>query len=283
VRIVAMLQAHNEQRFIAACIEHLREQGVNVYLIDNESTDETVSIAERYLGRGLIGIETLPRSGSFALRAQCARQEELAQELDADWLIHHDADEFRVSTRRRQSLSDALREVHEAGYNAVNFHEFVFTPTRESPDHDHGDLTRTMRWYYPFQPWFPHRVNAWRRQDGPVELVWAAGHQVRFPGLCLAPESLFMKHYLYVSARHAVEKFVDRVFASDEVADGWFGWRATICEDQIALPAEAELRTFVADYLLDPCDPWTKHHLDPARVRASLGAPELLGQALAIA
>ncbi len=75
-----MLQVYNERRFLPGCIEHLREQGIEVYVIDNESTDDTLEIAQRYLGRGVIGIESLPRAGCFALRVQCKRQEELAQD-----------------------------------------------------------------------------------------------------------------------------------------------------------------------------------------------------------
>jgi glycosyltransferase involved in cell wall biosynthesis len=259
-----MLQTYNEQRLVGACIEHLREQGVDVYLIDNESTDETVAIAERYLGNGLVGIETLPRDGSFALRAQCARQEELAQTLDADWLIHYDADEFRTSTKQGQSLADAIREADEAGFNAIDFHEFVFVPTQEFPDHDHPDFRLTMRRYYFFQPTVPHRCNAWKKQEGPVELAWSGGHVVRFPGLNMAPEPLNMRHYLFLSVPHAIEKFVERRFAEDEVADGWFGWRATIAAGDIVLPHDADLRFYVADHLLDASSPRDRHVLDPA-------------------
>jgi glycosyltransferase involved in cell wall biosynthesis len=263
MRIVAMLQVYNEQRFIAACIEHLRTQGVDVYLIDNESTDDTLVIAERYLGRGVVGIETLPRAGCYSQRRQCARQEELAAELDADWLIHHDADEIRTARRPRQRLADALYELDEAGYNAVNFREFVFVPTQEAPDHDHPRFQETMRRYYPFEP-VRQRCNAWKRQDGPVELVWSAGHAVRFDGLRMAPIGLNLRHYLFLSVPHAVEKFVHRRFAPDEVADGWFGWRATLQIGDIQLPSDAGLRLFVADHLLDYSQPRRRHLIDPS-------------------
>lgn len=262
-----MIQAYNERRFIAACIEHLRAQGVDVYLIDNESTDDTAAIAERYLGRGLIGIETMPREGCYSQRRQCARQEELALSLDADWLIHHDADEIRTSRRPGQRLAEAFAELDEAGFNAVNFHEFVFLPTQESPDHDHARFQETMRRYYPFEPWTPHRCNAWKRREEPVELVWSAGHTVRFDGLRLAPEALNMRHYLFLSVPHAIEKFVHRRFASDEVEDGWHGWRATLRTGDICLPREDELRLFVDDHLLDASNPRTQHLIDPARDR----------------
>ena len=256
MKIVAILQAYNEQRFIGGCLDHLAEQGIAAYLIDNESTDDTLAIAERRLGRNLVGIETLPRDGHFALRKQLARKEELAQSLDADWLIHLDADEFRVAPQPRRSLAQAIAAFDEAGFNAVNFIEFIFMPTREAPDHDHPDFLRTMRHYYPYLPRTPHRLNAWKRQEGPVELA-AGGHLVRFEGLAMAPESLYSRHYLFLSVAHAARKFGPKRYDPDEVAHGWHRWRVQVEPARIELHSERELRTYVADHLLDSSEPHT--------------------------
>jgi glycosyltransferase involved in cell wall biosynthesis len=119
MRVIALLATFNEERFIAGCIQHLFKQGVQVYLIDNSSTDHTVAIANRYLNRGLIGIETLPRTGLFNLRAMLNRKEELAAELDADWFMHVDTDEIRVPPRSNRTLAQAFAEVDAHGYNSV--------------------------------------------------------------------------------------------------------------------------------------------------------------------
>ena len=52
MRVVAILATYNEERFIAPCLENLFRQGIQAYLIDNDSRDQTVAIARRYLGRG---------------------------------------------------------------------------------------------------------------------------------------------------------------------------------------------------------------------------------------
>jgi glycosyltransferase involved in cell wall biosynthesis len=263
VRVVAIIQVYNERRFIAGCIEHLRAQGVDVYLIDDASTDDTVAIAERYLGRGVIAIESLPPHEVHDWREICRRKERLAETLDADWLIHHDADEIRVAAASRRSLVDALVEFDEAGYNAVNFLEFTFVPTREEPDHDHPYFQRTMRSYYAFAPRFPARLNAFKRQDGPVELAWSAGHQVRFDGLTIAPRSLYMRHYLFLSRRHAIEKYVrHRPFARETVAAGWHSFRTTLQPEMIQLPPAGDLLTYRGDQRLDPSAPRRSHILD---------------------
>jgi Glycosyl transferase family 2/Galactose-3-O-sulfotransferase len=263
MRMIAVLATYNEERFISACLEHLLAQGVDVYLIDNASTDRTVEIAQRYLRRGLIGIETLPRDGAFTLRAQLQRKEALCASLDADWLIHVDADEIRLPPSSSQTLAQAFAEVQAQGYNAVNFIEYTFIPTREAPDHDHPNFQQTMRWYYPYLPRFPHRLNAWKQQPGPVDLVSSGGHQVRFAGLRMYPESFKMRHYLFLSVPHAIEKYIGRGYDETEVAQGWHGWRPLLRPEKIALPSSAVLRTYVDDDHLDASNPRRKHVLDP--------------------
>jgi glycosyltransferase involved in cell wall biosynthesis len=261
-RAVALLATYNEDRFIAACIEHLVEQGLQVYLIDNSSTDRTVAIAERYLDRGVIGIETFPREGLFDLRAILRRKEELAASLDADWFMHVDADEFRVPQHSRHTLATAFAEVEARGYNAVNFREFTFIPTKESPDHDHPGFRQTMRRYYPFLPAFPHRLNAWKRQPERVDLASEAGHRVSFPGLRMAPDSFVLRHYLFLSVQHAIHKYANRRHSPTALADKWHGWRERFNEQMIELPSETALRTYVSDDVLDPSHPRTRHYIN---------------------
>jgi hypothetical protein len=151
--------------------------------------------------------------------------------------------------------------VEAQGYNAVNFLEFVFLPTREAPDHDHPAFQRTMRWYYPFLPAPAHRVTAWKRQPAPVELAWSGGHQVRFPGLRLYPEPFPMRHYLFLSVPHAVRKYVEQRYDPLEVQAGWHRARARLRADMIRLPPQAELRLYRPGEALDPSHPRARHYL----------------------
>jgi hypothetical protein len=261
MRVVAILASYNEERFIAGCLEHLFRQGVDAYLIDNCSTDQTVPIARQYLNQGLIAIETFPRSGMFKWRPLLERKEQLAATLDADWFMHMDPDEIRLPPRSNRTLAQALAHVEAQGFNAVNFLEFTFIPTQEVPDHDHPDFQQTMRWYYPFLPTFPHQLKAWKRQPGPVELGWSWGHQVRFPGLRMSPESFRMRHYLFLSVPHAIRKYVNKLYDPAEVAAGRSGYRAKLRPEMIRLPPEAELRAYLSDDQLDPSNPRTQHYL----------------------
>jgi glycosyltransferase involved in cell wall biosynthesis len=261
VRVVALLAAHDEERFVGGCIEHLAAHGVATYLVDNESTDSTVAIAERYEGRGLVGIETFPRGDSYPWLRLLARKAELAATLDADWFLHVDADEIRLPPRSDVTLAQALEEADREGYNAVNFLELAFVPTREHPSHDHPRYLETMRWYYAYLPKLPDRLNAWKRQEAPVDLASSGGHVVDFPDLRTYPVTFPMRHYLFLSVEHAIRKYVERVYDPAEVEAGLHRRRAALRAEDISLESEAELRTYVSDDLLDTSQPRTAHPL----------------------
>ena len=269
MRIIALLATYNEERFIVGCLEQLVSQGVETYVIDNQSEDGTVPLARQFLGRGLAGIESFPRGGVYRWQKILERKEQLASCLEADWFMHVDADEVRLPPRSDTTLAAAFAEADRQGFNAVNFVEFTFVPTQESPDHDHPDYLRTMRWYYPFQPSFPNRLNAWKKQPGPVELAWSGGHLVRFPGLRMEPTSFPMRHYLFLSEAQAALKYVQKTYAPEELSRGWHRARSRLRAEEIVLQPEAELRRYVSDDLLDASHPLRQHPLFSGQQPAS--------------
>ncbi len=258
MRVVALLATHNEERFVGGCIEHLQRHGVETYLIDNESTDATVEIARRF---ELAGFETVQRCGVYSWRPLLERKEALATTLDADWFIHLDADEIRLPPRSGLTLAEAIAEVDALGYNAVNFEELTFVPTKEAPDHDHPRFQKTMRHYYAYSPGRPDRLNAWKRQGAPVELAASGGHQVSFSQLNAYPHAFPMRHYLYLSAEHAVSKYVERAYDPGEVQSGWHRRRAALRSEDITLLSQTELRETHSDDDLDASDPRSAHPL----------------------
>ncbi|MGH7803658.1 MAG: hypothetical protein ACREQJ_04875, partial [Candidatus Binatia bacterium] len=163
-------------------------------------------------------------------------------------------------------LRDFVSRADAEGYDAINFLEFTFLPTRESPDHDRADYDRTMRHYYPFLPSFPHRLNLWKKHPAPLGLAESGGHVVEFPGLRMSPESGRMKHYLFLSVAHALEKYGKRQHDPAALAKGWHGWRARLFgtpasarPELLDLPSSADLRYAATDDGLDPSEPLTRH------------------------
>jgi glycosyltransferase involved in cell wall biosynthesis len=259
MRIIALIAAYNEARFIGGCLDHLRDQGIDAYLCDNGSQDETVAIASAHLGRGLLGIEQVPRDGVYRWRGLLTRKEELASELGGDWFLHLDADEIPLPPPGSATLRDALVVADSQGFNAVAFDELTFVPTRESPDHDHPGFRETMLWYYPFASGPQHLLRAWKRQVDPVDLVSTGGHEVGFPGRRCYPERFRLRHYLFLSREHARSKYELRRYDPEELRQGWHGWRPSLLVDRLRLPSQSELRLAHGDDDLDPSAPRSEH------------------------
>lgn len=260
VRVIALVHAYNEERFMPAFLAHMEEQGVEVFLLDHESTDRTVEIAESFRSRNVVDIQTVPRKGQVDIEQMFRMKEQLACELDADWFIHVDPDEFRLPPPGSDTLQTWLTRLDRAGWNAVNFQEFTFVPWESEPVHTPDTFLETMRWYYPFRPVSPHRLNAWKKQEVPVDLVQDCGHIVRFEGIRPYPEAFPMRHYPILSLDHAREKYGGREYSEAEMNRGWHGWRHQLDERQLRLPSSHELRFYISDHRLDASHP-LKHHL----------------------
>ena len=85
------------------------------------------------------------------------------------------------------TLAEALAEADREGYNAVNFQEFTFVPTRESPDHDHPEFEETMRWYYPLLPRAMTTAEGMETPAEPVDLAVTGRPPRRVPGQQMYP------------------------------------------------------------------------------------------------
>src|SRR5262245_40316140 len=225
-RVVALLAAYNEADVIEQVIAHLVAQRIEVYFIDDGSTDDTAAIAERHLGRGVVGIDRTPHRdgpGSYSWTEILRRKETLAARLDADWFIHHDADELRDSPSAALDLHDAIRHVDRLGYNAISFALLNFPPTNDA--FRPGDpLEERFRFYEHAKPFDGIQVKSWKKTASPVDLVSTGGHEARFPGRCVCPMPFVTRHYPVRSQAHGQRKvFSERKprFAEGERARGW--------------------------------------------------------------
>lgn len=255
MRIVAIYAVFNEERFMERSIQHCIEQGVESYVIDNESTDKTLAIAKSYLGRGVIGIETFPRRGVFELAKLLRRKEQLHGSLGADWYLQQDADQFRYPPNPYKSLAEGIAAVDAAGYNAIDFDVFEFVPTGRDEDYDNGRFVEEMKHYYYFNPCPLFQVKLWKNFGQKIDLESSGGHLVEFAGRRIFPTPFIQRHYLALSRRHAIEKYCRRTFSKAELARGWHGRRDSIREDEFYYPDRANLKTVTNDNTWDTSDP----------------------------
>lgn len=256
---MALLAVRNEQLYLARCLEHLLQNGIEVHVIDNGSTDATGSIARRFARHGPVSIEQMPYRGMYEWEALLRRKEQLAAELDADWFIHHDADEIRQAPPPFSTLAEGIAHVDATGHNAINFAEMVFTPTDASESFEGCDYVAAMRRYYYFLPRPLHRVNAWKKTPGPVDLSSGGGHAVQFPTRAVHPEPFLLRHYVFLSLRHLHAKYGMRRYDPREVARGWHGKRAAFDPGAVRFPPRERFKVLGEDGLFDFSDPWSRH------------------------
>ncbi len=225
-RVIALIAAFNEGDIISSVIGHLVENGIEVYLIDNHSTDNTVEEARPWLGRGLINIESFPAKdhpafGHFAWGEILKRKAQISREFVADWFIHHDADEFRESPFPGLNLSEAIRWVDSLGYNAVDFKVFNFQPVNDEFRPGMDPKTFFHR-YEQAAEYDKVQIKCWKA--GSDISLHDGGHEVRFEGRKVCPIPFILRHYPIRGQQHGFKKvFHERKdrFLESEREGGW--------------------------------------------------------------
>jgi glycosyltransferase involved in cell wall biosynthesis len=231
-RVLAIMTAFNEGDVIHHAIGALVAEGVEVYLIDNCSTDDTVEQASAWLGRGLRHVERYPddAGGSERTRSEyvwrelLTRVEQVAAEQDADWYVFVNADEFRESPWPDLTLAEAIGFADSLGYSAINFELFDFQPVDDGFEPG-TDVREHMRMYEPDAAHYNVlQIKGWRAQEGPVQVARSGGHDISFPGRRLFPVNFILRHYGLRGETHGRRKvFQERMprFAAEERAGGW--------------------------------------------------------------
>jgi SEC-C motif-containing protein/glycosyl transferase family 2 len=231
-RIVAILPAFNEQDVIGAVIRDYIEDGVEVYLIDNWSTDGTVDAARPFLGNGLIAIERFPADEAGRERARkqylwaeiLRRNEQLTAELGADWYVRADADEFRVGPWPGLSHAEAITLVDALGYTAIQSRVLEFRPTDDT--FTGGDPREHLHYHenpdYSNALW----IKAWKQPPAgsPVLIAASGGHEADFLGRRICPVSFISLHFPMRSSEHARRKiYKERLerYPREEREMGW--------------------------------------------------------------
>ncbi len=213
--IIAIIAAHNEDDIIYYVVGDLIKQGIHVYFIDHCSTDNTVQEASKWIGRGLIHIEHFPEDAGYSQqnttryiwRDILKRKEELALSLDADWFIHHDADEFRESPWTDLTLCEAIKTVDDLGYSAIDFKILNFRPIDNSFVAG-SDVRECLKYFEWGEESNRIQTKAWKKQSERVDLVSSGGHEVKFKGRQVFPVQFVLRHYPVRSQSHGGRRFL---------------------------------------------------------------------------
>jgi glycosyltransferase involved in cell wall biosynthesis len=227
LRVVAIIAAYNEADVIEPVIRALVDDGIQVYFIDNHSSDATVARVEPFVGRGVLHVERFPDGQSsgelFAWERILERKEALARELDADWFIHHDADEFRESPWPGVSLREGIQRADAAGYDAIDFELLNFRPTAGDVETE-ADVRHRMLYYERAETWNRVQVKCWKNTRQPVQLVASGGHSAEFAGRHVFPIRFLLRHYPIRSQAHGERKVHQERIPRFTAAERQRGW-----------------------------------------------------------
>lgn len=172
LRITAVVCLHDDAAYGDRYFENMAEQGVEAIVIENDAVPETMAIIERWQARGLVReVINHPYPGHMDWSGLLRRKEEVVNTRDSDWFILWDSDELREPPAGYATLREAFFAAGSAGYDTINFNEFVFLPTSPDEDYRGRDYLREMRHYYFFQTQPYERMNGFRKLDRPIRLM----------------------------------------------------------------------------------------------------------------
>jgi glycosyltransferase involved in cell wall biosynthesis len=259
LKIVAVLAVRNEQDYLVNSLRHLKANGIFYAVLDNGSTDSSRAIIERDEFRShLVTIGDIPFEGVFDLARQLDEKMKLISQIDADWVVHLDADEILQSCRDSESLHEAIARADTAGFNAIDCNEFVFLPVLSSYESDIHGLQRILTYYF-FEPLSPRLMRAWKKSTK-VKIV-GGGHQLVGDGIRLSPEKMAMRHYIFRDQDHAFVKYIGRRFSPLDIARGWHDNRVGQKAESFRFPALERLRRLATPQSrdFDRSQPTTQH------------------------
>jgi glycosyltransferase involved in cell wall biosynthesis len=224
--VLAVVTTFNEEEIIEQILRRLLGAGIRAHVIDNWSTDATMDVLQRLAASEPLTVERFPPeapSGFFELDPLLGRVVAIANGSQADWVVHHDADEIRQSPWSGLGLREALWAVQAWGYNCIDHTIVNFRPTDNS--YRPGDDLVASFPFFEFGDAAGHftQLKAWRPPAGGVVMT-GGGHEVLFEGRRVFPYKFVTRHYPIRGQEHGERKILRERQARWSPAERARGW-----------------------------------------------------------
>ena len=144
-----------------------------------------------------------------------------------------------------ESLREMIERLDGEGFDVVDCDEFVFVPLEEASEPQ--DFVNEMRHYYHFSP-VGRTLHRAQRLAG-AGPAWSAtgGHGLPLESRKLARERMRLRHYIGLSYDHLRSQYLGRVFAGEELQQGWHNNRVPTTREFIGKPEPSRLLNLDVD------------------------------------
>lgn len=231
ISALAIINVYNEEDCLEEVVRHVLDQGLDLQIVDNWSTDSSWSIAQALQADfpDRIFLKRFPENAPcqyYEWTRLLQHSAQLAATTTYDWIMHYDADEIRESPWSNVRLKEAIAFIDELGYNAIDFTVLDFRPVQPDPQPE-GKLIERLP-FFEFGRRSGHfcQVKAWKNHKGfPVELAHSGGHSADFEGRKIYPLKFLNRHYSLRSQSQARKKIMqDRQTRFSPLEKNEKGW-----------------------------------------------------------
>lgn len=250
---LALVSSYNDADVIEQTVGELLDDGIDVHVLDNWSTDGTFERLATIASHRLeLVVERFPTEGPsryYEAKAIFDRKDDLARRHPGRWIVHHDSDEIRCSPWPGISFRTGIFIAQAMGFNALDFTVCDFRPTSAEVSPDGGLDSVFSHFEFGRRPGHFNQVKVWRQGDESVRLSVSGGHDVQMQDRRVFPYKFILKHYPLRSPEHARRKiFVERLnrFSPRERENGWHIQYDDACPESSFLWRQDELIEFDA-------------------------------------
>lgn len=225
-KVLSITHVYNEIDVIDKLCEYLLNQDIDIYFLDNWSTDGTYErlceLKRTY--PNIVTVERFPSTGrtdSYEWYKQLERTEEISKELNYQWYLHYDADEMRIAPWEHITLKQAIYHVDRCGYNQIGMYTIAYKLTDCREDNIFMSDTYfefgTKNTYYAIKMW---------KKSPYIDLKETGGHLAEVKEPRCFPLFFLNRHYPFRTVEQAQKKvFRDRKprFQKERKEKGWHG------------------------------------------------------------
>ncbi|MGB9707640.1 MAG: glycosyltransferase, partial [Microgenomates group bacterium] len=225
LRIASIITCYNEEDIIESTIRYYLYQNIDVFVIDNWSTDKSYKIIKNLQKKHKnIYLLKYPENNPtpiYEWKNLLKKIEQIAKNSNYNWYLHNDSDEIRFSPWENKNLREGIEIVDSFGYNSIDFTVIDF---RYTTDLNNKTFSFKNYDYFEFgkRPGHFLQIKCWKKTKN-IDLSSSGGHEIVLPNRKIFPLKFLSKHYPLRNHNQAKQKLSFRLtrLSEEEIKMGW--------------------------------------------------------------